>query len=158
MKKFIYLLTLLAAYGLLTSCATIIGGSKYYAHVKVEDHPNAKIEYKDVYQGTQNASLKVKRKEADKFAVTIKEEGCKTQNIGFQQKKFRGWAFAGTVIGWTGLYAGIPLPWGVAVDLATGALWKPDIDEKGVTKLDYKNYNYQIDYTGCKDTTAVLMK
>ena len=155
MKNLIYLLSLLALNGLLTSCASIIGGSKYFAHVKVEDRPNAKIEYKDVYQGTQNALLKIKRKEADNFAVTIKEAGCETQTIGFNQKKFRGWAFAGTVIGWTGLAGGIPIPWGMAVDLSTGALWKPDVNEKGVMKVDYKNYNYQIDYTGCEEEINV---
>lgn len=158
MKNLISFLTLLATYSLLTSCATIIGGSKYYAHVKIEDHPNAKIEYNDVYQGTQNAMIKIKRKEADKFAVTIKEEGCETQTIGYNQKAFRGWAFAGTVIGWTGLYGGFPLPWGVAVDLATGALWKPDINENGVTKVDYKNYNYLVDYSGCKEEEEISTK
>ena len=142
-------LMLLAFFSMLTSCATIIGGSKYYAKVQVPDHPNAKIEYKGDYQGTGEATFKVKRKEANNFSVTIKEDGCETQIKNFKQRKFRGWAFAGTVLGWTGLINGIPLPWGVVVDGATGAWWKPDINEKGVTKQDFNNYIYQIDYTGC---------
>jgi len=141
----------LATFSLLTSCATIIGGSKYYAHVKVDDYPNAKIEYKGTYQGAGNAVIKTKRAEANKFSVTIKEDDCETQTINYTQRIFRGWAFAGTIVGWTGIISGIPLPWGVAVDLSTGALWKPDITEKGVTKTDYKRYNYIIDYSGCKD-------
>jgi len=153
MKNLFNLLMLLAIASILSSCATIIGGSKYYAKVQVPDHPNAKIEYKGDYQGTGEASFKAKRKEANNFSVTIKEEGCETQTKDFTQRKFRGWAFAGTVVGWTGLYSGIPLPWGVAVDLSTGALWKPDINENGVTKQDFNHYIYRIDYTGCKDRT-----
>jgi hypothetical protein len=151
MKNLFYLLVLLAITSILSSCATIIGGSKYYAKVQVPDHPNAKIEYKGDYQGTGEATFKAKRKEANNFSVTIKQEGCETQTKDFTQRKFRGWAFAGTVVGWTGLYSGIPLPWGVAVDLSTGALWKPDINENGVTKQDFNHYIYRIDYTGCKD-------
>jgi len=151
MKNLFIILLVLIVFNLLTSCATIMGGSKYYAHIKVEDHQNAKIEYKGTYQGVGNVVIKTKRAEADNFSVTIKEDNCETQTINFIQRVFRGWAFAGTIVGWTGLYNGIPLPWGVVVDLATGALWKPDINEKGVIKMDYKHYNYLIDYTGCKD-------
>ncbi len=148
-----YFLMLLAAFSLLTSCATIIGGSKYYAHVKVKGHPNANIEYKGAYQGSGNAVIKAKRAEANRFSVTIKEDGCEEQTVNFTQRSFRGWALGGTIILWTGLYEGIPLPWGVAVDAATGALWKPNENEVGVNKIDYKHYNYIINYTGCKEKT-----
>jgi hypothetical protein len=47
------------------------------------------------------------------------------------------------------LINGIPLPWGIVVDFATGALWKPNVGEKGVTKVDFKNYNYEVKYAGC---------
>ncbi len=145
---------LLAIVSLLSSsCATIIGGSKYYAHVKVKNHPNANIEYKEAYQGSGNAVIKVKRAEANRFSITIKEDGCEEQTVNFTQRSFRGWAFAGTILGWTGLYNGIPLPWGIAVDAATGALWKPNEYEVGVNKIDYKHYNYIINYSGCKDKT-----
>ncbi len=151
MKNLFYFLILLVTTGILSSCATIIGGSKYYAKVQVPDHPKAKIEYHGNYQGTGEAVFKAKRIEADYFSVTIKEKGCEKQTKNFTQRSFRIWAFAGTVLGWTGLINGIPLPWGIAVDVATGALWKPDINEKGVTKLDFNHYIYRIDYTGCKD-------
>ena len=134
----------------MASCATIIGGSKYKAHITVKNHPNATITYKNGLVGKGTASIKVPRQEANKFYLEIKEEGCKTQIDSFTTRSFRGWAFAGTLIGWTGVTnAGIPLPWGIVTDLATGALWKPNVWEKGITKLDLKNYNYLIDYTGC---------
>jgi len=151
MKNFLFIMMTLVIASVVSSCATIIGGSKYYAEVQVPNHPNAKIEYKGRQEGIGEASFKARRKEANQFSVTIKEEGCETQTADFTERKFRGWAFAGTVIGWTGLYGGIPLPWGVATDLATGALWKPDVNEKGVRKEDFNHFTYTIDYTGCPD-------
>ncbi len=138
---------------LFSSCATIIGGQKYWAKVQVPDYPTAKIEVDGDYQGTGEASLLVERRKANTFSVTIKQEGCETETRNFTQRVFRGWAFVGTVVGWTGIVPGtfIPLPWGIAVDGMTGAWWKPDINEKGVSKVDYKHFVYRIDYTGCKD-------
>lgn len=137
----------------MTSCATIVGGKRYWAKVQVPDYPSAKIEYKGVYQGEGEASILVERREANNFSVTVKQEGCETEEKNFTQRSFRGWAFVGTVVGWTGLIPGtfIPLPWGIAVDGATGAWWKPDINEKGVSKVDYKHFVYRIEYTGCKE-------
>jgi hypothetical protein len=125
----------------------------------VPDHSDAKIEHNGSYKGTGEASFKVKRRDADNFSVTVKKEGCEDQTKTFTQKSFRGWAFAGTLL-WTGFVPGtsIPLPWGVAVDAATGAWWKPDINEIGVTKQDYNHYIYQIDYTGCDIKTESKIK
>lgn len=154
MKNFFYFLMLLAITSILQSCATIFGGNKYYAKVQVPNHPNAKIEYKGYYKGTGEASFLAKRKEANNFSVTIKEEGCETQTVNFKQRKFRGWSFVGTLVTWTGLSVNglfLPIPFGVIVDGANSAWWKPDINEKGVIKEDYKHYIYQIEYTGCPD-------
>jgi len=148
-KNKLTVITLLVITLLFSNCATIIGGSKYYAKVQVPDHPNAKIEYKGDYKGTGEATFKAKRKEANNFSITIKEKGCETQTTDFTQRTFRGWAFTGSLLGWTGLYQGIPLPFGIVVDASTGAWWKPDINEKGVTKQDYNHYIYRINYTGC---------
>ena len=161
MKNYFYFLAFLAIASIMTSCATIIGGSKYWAKVQVPDHPNAKIEYKGIYQGTGEASFTAKREEANKFSVTIKEEGCETETKNFTQRSFRGWAFVGTLVTWTGLTvngAWLPIPFGVIVDGATGAWWKPDINEKGVSKQDYKHFNYRIDYTGCKSKTSTTIE
>lgn len=151
MKKLFYFFMIMATFSILSSCATIVGGSKYWAKVQVPDHPNAKIEYKEIYQGTGEASFKVKRKEANTFSVTISEEGCETQTKSFTRRTFRGWSLAGTIVTWTVSINYIPLPFGVIVDGATGAWWKPNINEKGITKQDFNHYIYSIDYTGCKE-------
>ncbi|MEO1098759.1 MAG: SHOCT domain-containing protein, partial [Bacteroidota bacterium] len=65
------------------------------------------------------------------------------------KRTFRGWSFVGTLFGWTGIINGIPIPWGIIVDGATGAWWKPDISEKGVLKIDHNHFLYNIDYEGC---------
>jgi hypothetical protein len=132
-----------------SSCATIFGGSKYYAHVTVEDHPNATIKYNGSMRGKGHATIKLNRKDANKLSFEVKEEGCEPQTVDYVGRSFRTWAFIGSALGWTGLVNGIPLPWGVAVDLATGAVWKPNLKEKGITKQDSKNYNYSITYKGC---------
>ena len=130
-----------------SSCATIVGGSKYNAHIVVVDRPNAKIVYQGEVKGTGSATIKVKRNEANKFSFSVKEDGCNEQKYDYTSRTFRGWAFVGTIVGWTGLINGIPLPWGVVTDLATGAVWKPNTMEKGISKEDYKNFKYQVNYT-----------
>jgi hypothetical protein len=132
-----------------SSCATICGGSRYYAMVTVKDHPNAKISYDGSLQGKGYAMFKVKRSRANQFSVYVKEDSCSGQSVNFTGRTFRGWAFAGSIVGFTGVLAGIPLPWGVGMDLATGAVWKPDTKEPGIKKEDYKHFEYSIDYTGC---------
>jgi hypothetical protein len=134
---------------LVSSCGTIFGGSQYNARVIINDNSNAKIYYKNEFKGTGSASFKVKRLEANKFSITIKENGCKDQTFDYRENAIRGWAVAGTILGWTGYVGGIPIPWGLGLDLATGALIKPNTMENGVSKEDYKNFKYNINYTGC---------
>lgn len=144
--KSIYLISTVAL--LMGSCATIIGGSRINAHISV-DRPNAKIIYDGEVQGTGKAIVTIKRSEINRFKFSVKEEGCEEQKYEFQSRTFRGWAFVGTIATWTGMIGGVPLPWGVGVDLATGALWKPNVWEDGVSKIDYKNYEYEVKYTNC---------
>lgn len=147
----------LAAIGmaaLFSSCATIVGGSRYVAHVVVVDKPSATIVVDGEEKGHGSATFLVKRNVADKLSIVVRQEGCAEQTFRYTTKEFRGGAFFGTIVGWTGVYASsdgtwIPLPFGVVVDLATGAVWKPNVMEKGVTKEDYKNFRYTINYTGC---------
>ena len=159
MKNLFYFLAMITVTFSVTSCATIIGGSNYWAKVQVPNHPNAKIEYKGNYVGSGEALFKAERRKANRFAVTIKEEGCEPETKQFTKRKFRGWAFFGTLVGWTGLSvnggAWLPIPFGVILDGATGAWWKPDLHEKGVRKEDYKHYIYQVDYTGCQNKNSV---
>lgn len=139
------------------SCATIIGGSNYNAHVKVNNHPNASIIYKGSTKGNGRAMFKAPRKEANIFAVTVVQDNCEPQTFKYTKRKFRTGAFIGTLLGWTGVVNGIPLPWGVLVDGLAGSLWKPDVNEDGITKTDYKNYHYNIEYTGCQVETVNTM-
>lgn len=139
----------------LSRCGTIVGGSKYYARVIVPNRPNATIKHEGLVKGSGTAVLQVKRSKANALSITVKEEGFDEQEFLFTQRTFRGWAFLGTIVGWTGTASGIPLPWGIVVDLSTGSLWKPNLQEKGVSKMDYKNYIYTLDYNPKPSTVAV---
>lgn len=139
---------------LLSSCATIIGGSKYNAKVHVPKHSDATIFFNGEEVGKGEASLKVKRKDAGNLSFTISKDGCDPETKTFNKRKFRGWAFTGSLISFTGLVGPIPLPWGVAVDGATGAWWKPDISEIGVTKQDYNHYIYTLNFSNCSNNVS----
>lgn len=136
---------------ILSSCGVIIGGSKYVAHVTVENHPNAVISYEGNAKGIGQAEFLAPRKYADSFSISIKEPNCDEQIFDFTEKSFRGWTLAGTLVTWTGVIGGVPVPWGLIVDGASGSFWKPSIHENGVSKIDYKNYHYMLNYTGCPD-------
>lgn len=163
MKFLFYLLAFFAVTSVMTSCATIIGGGRYWAKVQVIDHPNAKIEYKGLTVGTGEANFMAKRFYSDKFSVTISQDGCETETKKFTQRSFRGWAFTGSMVFWTGVVVVngtlfVPIPAGLIIDGLTGAYWKPDITEKGVYKQDHNHYKYLIDYTGCKDQPSTTKK
>ena len=135
----------------LTGCATICGGAKYNAEIIVDNHPKAEITYNGRYIGSGRADIKIRRRDADKVVFTVKEEGKKEQYYSFHEKTFRGWSLLGTILGWTGYYQGIYLPWGVAVDGITGSWWKPCEYENGVVKVDYDNYRYFLKYNAQDD-------
>lgn len=139
----------------LSSCATIVGGSRYNAHIIVSRKPNAKIIYKGEVIGTGSATIKVKRNQADKFSFSVKEDGCNEQNYNYTDRTFRGWAFAGSILLWTGVTPnGIPIPWGAVVDLATGAIWKPNTANEGLSKETYKTFVYEVKYASCSAPKA----
>jgi len=143
MKKSLKILIILAVVLLLPGCGTIIGGSKYWAHVKVADSPSSKIYFKNEYQGTGSATIKVKRSEANKLAFDVKHENGETQTYKFTKKGFRGWAMVGSLLTFTS-GSMIPIPYGLFLDISTGAYDKPSTKEKGVSKIDYKNFKYNL--------------
>ena len=149
----------LAVAAFLSSCATICGGSKYNAQILVPNKPTAQVVCKGEVVGSGSAYIMMKRKDADKFSFTVREKGCEPQNYNYTSRTFRGWAFAGTLLSWTGLVGGVYIPWGLGVDLATGALWKPNVSEKGIVKVNSKNFKYVVNYTGCplKDEDAPVV-
>ena len=130
----------------LSSCATICGGAKYNAEVIVDNHPEAEINYNGQFIGSGRAFVKISRRDANKVTFTVKEDGKKEQHFTFQGRVFRGWSLFGTILGWTGYYEGIYLPWGLAIDGITGSWWKPDDNENGIVKVDFDNYRYFLKY------------
>tara|TARA_B100000809_G_C15137284_1_gene531237 strand:+ start:207 stop:719 length:513 start_codon:yes stop_codon:yes gene_type:complete len=137
---------------ILTGCATIVGGGRYNAHIAVKNHPNASILYGGSYIGNGHTTIKVPRRDANNFSFKIKEEGCSEQKFNFERRTFRGWALAVSIPSWTLTISGAPIsiPLGLMIDLAGSVFWKPDIHEKFVSKTNHNNYNYIVDYTGCK--------
>ena len=119
---------------LLSSCATIVGGSKYWAQVVVANNPRAKIYYQGQEIGTGSADVLIKRAAANHVVFEVKQDGLPDKRFEFYNRTFRGFSFAGTILSW-GLY-------GIILDLATGSVWKPDIEEKGISKIDFKDYKY----------------
>ena len=134
----------------LTSCATVIGGSRYNAEVIVEGHPHAEIRYYGRPIGYGKAYIEIERRDADRVYFTVKENGEEAQDFVFSGRKFRGWAFVHSLLWFTGYYKapGVFLlnPWGVALDGMTGSWWKPDDSEPGIVKVNYDNYRYFLNY------------
>jgi len=157
MKLLKLLLSTIFVVFLFSSCATIFGGAKYNAHVIVNGSPGAKITYNNRYIGYGTASFKVNRKDANKVTIAVQENGCEEQIFHYTNRGFRGWPFFSSLILWTSFYPGtnIILPWGVALDFVTGAVWKPDVMEQGVMKMDYKNFQYIINYIPECDRTEI---
>lgn len=153
LRKRIGLLTVLSCLSVvLSSCATLVGGSSYYAQVVVQNRPKATIYYRGKDVGTGRATIKVPRINADKFAFTVKEEDGQEEEFRYHQKRFRGWAFVASLLFWNvGTTSGsIIIPAGAALDLITGAVWKPDQVENGVTQLSHKSFRYTVSYTSFK--------
>lgn len=138
MKNFIFFLATFFVLSFFTSCATICGGARYNATVVVPDHPLAKITVNGEYKGEGVATFKHARRDASDLRITIEEDNCEPETTYFKSRKFRGWAFVGTLI--------VDQIEGIIIDASTGAWWKPDIKEPGVTKIDYDNYRYTIPY------------
>lgn len=142
----LYMLMLLA----FTSCATIIGGNKYRANISVIGAPDAKIMYEGMPVGQGYATVSVKRRNANRFSFSVKQRDCDEKVYYFNSRRFRTAAFIGSILGWTGILPnGLLLPWGAAVDIISGSLWKPDEYERGVSKIDFRTYNYRVEYDGC---------
>ena len=144
------------AISLLSSCATIIGGAKYRAQIVVPNHSEAKIHLNGKYLDEGSAFTKIKRQDAGKLNFKVEEEGFESQKFSFRSTKFRGGAFAGSLI--SGLLTRLtftngttvtsyPFPIQLFIDLANySSLMKPDKSENGVSKIDYKNYKYTLNY------------
>ena len=58
----------------MSSCATMFGGSKYYATFEVEGHQNAEVKVSGYGKVSQGEKIKLRRHGAK--TVSINEQGC----------------------------------------------------------------------------------
>ena len=121
---------------IISSCATIFGGPNYHSQVWVNGRPKAEIIYRGEIVGKGVAFISVRRREANKFSIKIREEGCPEQTFDYKSRRLRVGAFLG------GLSS-------VVVDLLTGSIWEPNANENAILKHNYKNFQYVINYSGC---------
>ncbi len=141
MKKRVVLMSVaLSCTILLNSCGVMFGGSKYNGTIVAKDHPNAEIYVNDQKMGVGEVSGLYKRDQPLK--VTLKEEGCQPKTENFENA-FRTGNFILSLISW-GLV-------GIAIDLGTGASYKPDHrNNPSIEKLNDKDYTFSIDYSECE--------
>lgn len=112
--------------------------------MQVKGKPNTNIYYKNAFKGKGLAVLKIKRSEANNFAITLKEDSCQELTFNYTSRTFRGFAFGATA------FTGI----GIVTDLLSGAVWKPDVSEDFISQIDFKTFNYTIYYWGCPATAV----
>lgn len=125
---------------LFSSCGVIFGGSRYNANIIVKDHPNADIYANGQKVGTGSTIQSFKRNEP--LSVEVKQDKCepKTQNFS---NAFRAGNFVLSLLTW-GLV-------GIAVDLGTGASYKPDHkNNSSIEKITDKDFVFNVDYSECK--------
>ena len=141
MKKRITIIALSMSMAiLLNSCGVMFGGSKYQGTIVAKDHPNAEIYVDGKKMGNgQVTALFPRNKELN---VELREEGCEPKKQTFE-KAFRTGNFILSVLSF-GLA-------GIAVDLGTGASYKPKHkNNPSVQKMSDKDYTFNVDYNECK--------
>ena len=90
MKLFVVkILTFFLAAGLLSGCATIVGGNTYYAHVEVVGKPKAEIIHNGLTVGVGKAVIKVKRSHANRFSVRVRQKDCDERVYSYRSRTFR---------------------------------------------------------------------
>jgi len=139
---------ILACVALFSSCATLVGGSSYNAHVIINnDHPKAQIIYQGEVKGYGTAIFKVPRVQANNFSFIVKEDGCPEQTYSYKFRTFRAEAFVGSIILSVGsIPLGVPVPYGPIIDFASGAIWKPNVHEAGISQESIKTFKYLVNY------------
>jgi hypothetical protein len=134
--------TLVAIWFLSTGCASITGGSSYYASIVVNAKPDAEIEYQGQVIGKGKAMIKVRRARADRVLFTIREENCEPHPVFFNSKSFRTGALIGDLFIF-GLF-------GVLIDGISGAFYMPDKNDFRVQKMGISSFLYLIDVPDCQ--------
>ena len=140
MKRLLFVFLSLAAFALsFSSCATIVGGAKYNARVRVQDHPDAKITVNGQYLGNGEVTTSLKRRECNQVSIVVQDGDDEPQTVLFNGRKFR----TGTLI--ADFFLPIP-PGTFILDAITGAWWRPDDGDSRITRESVKNYLYTITY------------
>ena len=172
MNRCIFIIMVASCF-LFSSCATIFGGRKYNAIIKT-NRPNATIIVNNQFAGKGHGVVAVPRKDANKLNILLKEKGCNDTVFRFKSRKVRGFALAGAIAPWGYLFATTisnnssvsvyemnPSTFSLIttylfiysvvpsiVDFANfSTMYKPDIKEAGVYKINYKNYEYRLQST-----------
>jgi hypothetical protein len=126
---------------LLSSCGVMFGGSRYNSNIEVKDHPNADIYANGEKIGTGEVSTSFKRNQPLK--IEVKQDKCEPKIQNFDNR-FRTGNFILSAVSW-GLL-------GIAVDLGTGASYKPDHkNDPSIEKLSDKDFKFTVDYSDCKE-------
>ncbi len=122
-----------------TSCGVMFGGSKFGGTISVPNHPRADIYVNGNRVGQGTTTGLYPRNQT--LAVEVRQEDCDPKTRTFN-KTFRTGNFILSVLTW-GLI-------GVAVDLGTGAAYKPDhLSDPTIQKLSTKNFAFTVDYSEC---------
>jgi hypothetical protein len=147
MKNFIKVSTVFVLLSFMsTSCGVMFGGSRFSGSIVAKDHPEAKIYVNGNNIGKGTAIGLFPRNKP--LAVEVRQEGCENKTITYDNT-FRTGNFILSLLSW-GLV-------GIAIDLGTGASFKPDhINNPAIEKLTTKNFVFNVDYSEC--TTKVASK
>ncbi len=136
LKSIAALLLVTFAFG---SCGVMFGGSRFSGSIVVKDHPDAQIFVNGNKIGQGSALGMYPRNRP--LTVQVKETACEAKTITYDNT-FRTGNFILSLVMW-GLV-------GVAVDLGTGASYKPDHNHNpAIQKLSDKNFLFTVDYSEC---------
>ena len=141
MKKriaFLLCATLLAS--TFQSCGVMFGGSRYNATIIAQGNPDADIYINGERMGQGQVTTLLKRDRPLK--VELREEGCEPVVTNFENR-FRTGNFILSALSWGIL--------GIAVDLGTGAAYKPDHrNDPDIEKISTKDFRFTLPDADCE--------
>ncbi len=125
-----------------TSCGVMFGGSKFSGSIIAQDHRDAQI-YVDGQKLGKGTAIGLFPRNRP-LTVELKQEGCENKSQTFN-KTFRTGNFILSLLTWGWV--------GIAIDLGTGASYKPDHRANpSIERLTDKNYLFTVDYSECPIT------
>lgn len=123
---------------LMTSCATLIGGKTYTAHVVALDQDDVMLRVNDRLQGKGSVIFEHKRKQP--LTVIIDKPDCQPYEEKFRIDT-RGFLVGCDVISIVGL----------VIDFGTGAIYRPEYrQDVRVDRINYDTYKFTIFNQPCQ--------